>query len=172
MLRGMLELAGSSTRLVLLNCCSLSSMGHEFVAAGVPHVVCCSCDLKDSAFIFQTDSGFLYNILHCSSRPARHIQNMFITCSARTRRPRCLCGISTAFCFRASPCSAASTRPSWRCGATPRDSCRRPRSTSGCCPKAKAPDLSPKTCRNCRHPQKILKRYALMVNTWSIVLSF
>ena len=122
---------------------------------------------------FQTDSGFLSNILHCSSRPAaRHIQNMFITRSARTRRPRCLCGISTAFCFRASPCSAASTRPSWRCGATPRDSCRRPRSTSGCCPKAKAPDLSPKTCRNCRHPQKILERYALMVNTWSILLSF
>lgn len=49
MLRAMLELAGSSTRLVLLNCCSLSTMGNEFVEAGVPHVVCCSCDLKDSA---------------------------------------------------------------------------------------------------------------------------
>lgn len=62
MLRGMLELAGSSTRLVLLNCCSLSSMGHEFVAAGVPHVVCCSCDLKDSAstVFVRNFYGFLF----------------------------------------------------------------------------------------------------------------
>lgn len=62
MLRGMLELAGSSTRLVLLNCCSLSSMGYEFVAAGVPHVVCCSCDLKDSAstVFVRNFYGFLF----------------------------------------------------------------------------------------------------------------
>ena len=62
MLRGMLELAGSSTRLVLLNCCSLSSMGYEFVAAGVPHVVCCSCDLKDLAFTMLFKRVFLHHI--------------------------------------------------------------------------------------------------------------
>ncbi|CAJ1396875.1 unnamed protein product [Effrenium voratum] len=48
MLHGMLELAGS-LRLVLLNACSLSSMGSQFTAAGVPHVICSSADLKDSA---------------------------------------------------------------------------------------------------------------------------
>ena len=76
MLRGMLELAGSSTRLVLLNCCSLSSMGYEFVAAGVPHVVCCSCDLKDAAFCFKR-TRFLYDILH-SSRPDNHRYYMIL----------------------------------------------------------------------------------------------
>ena len=160
MLRGMLELAGSSTRLVLLNCCSLSSMGYEFVAAGVPHVVCCSCDLKDLAFTMLFKRVFLHHIAsYCTVQDqldmfSQHVQS---TCD-RTRRPRCLCGISTAFCSRASPCSAASTRPSWRCAATRRNSCRRPRSTSGCCPKPKASD----PCRNCRSLQKILERYALM----------
>ena len=47
MLRGMLELA-TKVRLVVLNACSLSEMGSEFVSFGVPHVVCCSADLKDS----------------------------------------------------------------------------------------------------------------------------
>ena len=47
MLREMLELA-TTVRLVVLNACSLSEMGSQLCAAGVPHVVCCSADLKET----------------------------------------------------------------------------------------------------------------------------
>ena len=80
MLRGMLELAGSSTRLVLLNCCSLSSMGHEFVAAGVPHVVCCSCDLKDSAFIIPFKQTVVFFPTYCTVHQDQQL-DIFKTCS-------------------------------------------------------------------------------------------
>ena len=36
-------------RLVVLNACSLAKFGDEFVNAGVPHVICSTAELRDSA---------------------------------------------------------------------------------------------------------------------------
>lgn len=56
MLRRMLDLhsepaspATAGLRLVILNACSLQAIGAQFVQGGVPHVICSSADLRDSA---------------------------------------------------------------------------------------------------------------------------
>jgi len=55
MLDGMLELrrglpdSHRSAQLVILNACCLDKMGSQLARGGVPHVICCSSDLRDSS---------------------------------------------------------------------------------------------------------------------------
>mmetsp|Transcript_81758 Transcript_81758/g.157920 ORF Transcript_81758/g.157920 Transcript_81758/m.157920 type:complete len:911 (-) Transcript_81758:48-2780(-) len=60
---------GNGVRLVILNACSLRDVGAQFVEGGVPHVICSSADLRDSAsHVFLQN---LYSSLFQGSTVAR-----------------------------------------------------------------------------------------------------
>jgi len=47
--RELAQQAGGGLRLVFLNACSLHNIGAQFAEGGIPHVICCSAQLRDSA---------------------------------------------------------------------------------------------------------------------------